>query len=199
MTLTLTLTLSLTLTHGFRSQAWFLLSSAAVKHSAALLCLSLLACGGNEATKPVARHAETAATTPATTTSDAPPAATPSAPLELSLSVERSSDGVGLHVINRGTQKVELAPDVELEQEQSGRFNKVAGQSLKLRFDCKSQGCVSLVPGAELVAPAWLGRAEGERCDALVRLPSPGHFRLVVHACQGSGRGELAFVQSTPP
>jgi hypothetical protein len=176
------------------------LSSAAVKHSAALLCLFLFACGGNEAKKPVARHAEASTPTPESTrNTDTAPAAAPAVPLELALSLERSTDGVGLHVINRGTQKVELAPDVELEQEQNSRFAKLQGQGLKLRFDCKSQGCIALAPGAELVAPAWLGRAEGERCDALVRLPSSGHFRLVVHACQGSGRSELAFVQSTPP
>jgi hypothetical protein len=161
----------------------------------ALAALLLIACGGNEATKQVAPRAATtpsAAPSGSTATGQAS-APVPSVPLELALSVERTQDGLGLHVINRGSSAVSLAADVALEKKSASSFTPVSGQALKLRFDCKSQGCVSLAPGGELIAPAWLGRPDGERCDSLLQPSEAGSYRLVVRSCTGKERAELAF------
>jgi hypothetical protein len=108
--------------------------------------------------------------------------------------VERTHDGLGLHVINRGSSTVSLSADVALEKKSGQAYGRHSPQALKLRFDCKSQGCVSLAPGAELLAPAWLGRPDGERCDGLVPPPEPGSYRFIVRSCAGSEQAELGFV-----
>jgi hypothetical protein len=165
-----------------------------VKLLPSLALISLVACGGNEATKPVAPRAEPSAPgAPASPGTPQAPTAK-SVPLELSTSVERSSDGVGLHVINRGSTSVSLAADVVLEKKAGEGYAAVAGQLLKLRLDCASQGCVTLAPGGELIAPVWLGRPDGERCDAQVQASDAGSYRFVVRACTGAERVDVPFV-----
>ncbi len=167
-----------------------------------LVCAALLlvACGGSEAAKPVAPRADSAPPQSAAPGSaESKPAAQASgAALALALSVEHTHDGLGLHVINRGPGALSLAADVALEKKVGQGYTAVAAQALKLRFDCKSQGCVSLAPGAELVAPAWLGRPDGERCDGLVAPLEPGSYRFVVRSCAGTEQAEHAFVAAPP-
>jgi hypothetical protein len=170
-----------------------------VKHFASLACVALFACGGNEATKQVAPSTSSPTPGSAQAPVQAAQGSTPEAPLELGLRVERSNDGLGLHVINRGAARVSLAAEVALERRTGERYAAVAGKALALRFDCKSQGCVELAPGAELVAPSWLGRADGERCGALVQLTEIGSYRFVVKSCGGQQASDVRFEQSTPP
>ena len=113
----------------------------------------------------------------------------PARALPLALSVERSPQGVGLHVANTSGERVELAAPVQL----SG-----AGQVLELRLDCEHQGCVALDPGSELLAPPWLGQVEGERCGALFRPPRPGDYELVVKACRGDAEARVRFRWDAP-
>jgi hypothetical protein len=65
-------------------------------------------------------------------------------------------------------------------------------EALRLRLDCHQQGCVELEPGAELLAPCWLGQIEGERCDALYRPERPGEYQLLVKACDGTREVRVA-------
>jgi hypothetical protein len=105
------------------------------------------------------------------------------APLALALSVERTPQGVGLHVANTSQERVELASPV-----------LVAGAlALSLRLDCAHQGCVTLEPGSELLAPPWLGQIEGERCDALYRPQQAGDYEFVVKACRGGAEARVRF------
>ena len=66
-------------------------------------------------------------------------------------------------------------------------------------LDCASSGCVKLAPGAELVAPSWLGRIGGERCDALAKPGAAGEYRFVVKSCSGGARAEVPFVIPKAP
>jgi hypothetical protein len=168
-----------------------------VKHLLLVLALCL-ACGGSEAKKPVAPRAESGPPASSASEDRAPPNP-PAAPLELALSVERTLEGVGLSVVNRGSAPVQLAQAVALERREGERHVSVAAAALALRRDCKSQGCVTLAPGGELLAPSWLDSADGERCGELVTLPAAGSYRFVVSACSGGATSEVSFVQSTPP
>ena len=118
--------------------------------------------------------------------------ATRSKPLSLTLSVERTPAGIGLHVVNHGPERVELSPFVIATGQSPGA--PTLAEALHLRLACGQQGCVKLDPGSELLAPPWLGQIEGERCDALFRPPHAGAYELVVKACGESGEARTRFV-----
>jgi hypothetical protein len=119
----------------------------------------------------------------------------PQRALALALSVERSQAGIGLHVVNGSAERVELAAPVLVMRAGApdARTPEPAAQALTLRLDCAHQGCVTLEPGSELLAPAWLGQIEGERCDALFRPQAPGEYELVVRSCRGDAEARARF------
>jgi hypothetical protein len=136
------------------------------------------------------------------TRADATPEEVGSAPpgtraLALTLRVERTLAGVGLHVMTGSAERVELAapvlvtrtgaPDARAAEPPPG------ARALTLRLDCTQQGCVTLDPGSELLAPPWLGQIEGERCDALYRPEVPGEYELVVRSCRGDAEARARF------
>jgi hypothetical protein len=119
----------------------------------------------------------------------------PQRALALALSVEHSQAGIGLHVVNGSAERVELAAPVLVTRAGApdARTPEPAAQALTLRLDCAHQGCVTLEPGSELLAPAWLGQIEGERCDALFRPQAPGEYELVVRSCRGDAEARARF------
>lgn len=150
---------------------------------------ALVACGANESPKP-----EMPAALPAAAPSPAAPASSDKTNAEpaptLVLRVVRSTQGVGLRVINAGSEPVSLAPQVALLGASDGK--SIDAQALQLQMECKSQGCVKLAPGAELDAPSWLERVAAERCGALLT-PAPGNYRLRVQTCAGAHQAETEF------
>jgi hypothetical protein len=162
-----------------------------------MVCAALIGCGGNEATKQVEPGSAPPNLAPSQGAAEQPKAN--EAPLDLALRMERSNDGIGLYVLNRSGQRVSLAKDVALEKKDGTAYRSVDAKALGLRFDCKTEGCVELVPGAELVAPSWLGRADGERCGELVNVREIGSYRFVVKSCGGTQQAAFEFEQSTPP
>ncbi|MCU0674758.1 MAG: hypothetical protein MUE69_18460 [Myxococcota bacterium] len=93
-----------------------------------------------------------------------------------------------LHVRNVGDAVARLKGRVRLEQRGSNGWEDVALE-LGLRASCEQAipECVSLVPGAELLPPRWLGtrgdaQCACERCTAVT-----GELRFVVESCAPEG------------
>ncbi len=169
--------------------------SIRLAHPLACLLACLLACNGNETPKP--EMAAPLQTAPAQTASDKPAASATTATTEaaptLLMRVVRSEGGVGLRVINAGKGTVSLSPRVTMEELRGTHSVVVPNQTLTLQLTCKSTGCVSLAPGAEIDGPAWLEQVAGQRCGALLMPPSAGRYRLRVETCQGTQQRELEF------
>lgn len=117
-------------------------------------------------------------------------------PLPLTLQVEKSAGGVGLHVLSRGPEQVELAAAVAIERVGAG--SERVAQALTLRAACKKEGCLKLSPGGELLAPVWLGLPEGERCDPLFVPSSAGEYVVTVRSCDGARSAETRFIWNGP-
>jgi hypothetical protein len=119
-------------------------------------------------------------------------ASPPSGPvLTLALHPEVGAEGVGLRVINAGSETLSLAREIRVQQKRGAAWVELATPGLFLELTCGSTGCVSLAPGAELDAPSWLGRITNERCGAPFRPEQPGVYRLRVTSCEGSRSTEV--------
>jgi hypothetical protein len=101
---------------------------------------------------------------------------------------------VDVIVENHGREPVELAATLEVEGQGPGGFAPVEGiAGLSLRRSCEEPGdaCLSLVPGAELHPPAWLGTIGDAQCICTRCAPAPaGRYRFVVATCDGGHRVE---------
>jgi len=101
-----------------------------------------------------------------------------------------------VHVIveNHGREPVVLAATLEIEREEPGGWAAVEGiAGLSLRRSCEESGeeCLTLVPGAELHPPAWLGTIGDAQCICTRCAPAPeGRYRFVVATCDGEHRVE---------
>ena len=131
----------------------------------------------------------TTTSTTTTTTTKTTAATTAGMPVEVRGVV--LSDGIGISV--RALEAVELGAAVQLVAE-----GAAPASVLTLRLDCRSQGCVKLAAGAELLAPPWLEQVQGERCDGLFRPSKAGEYRLRVMSCDGARRAET-LVRWAPP
>lgn len=160
----------------------------------ALVCLFCGACNRHEG-QPRASQAPTQATARDARAEDPSKEAAPSLPpLELALQVEAHPEGVGLRVANPSSARVRLRPEVALEaRDAAGQAKPLNPEGLRLQRTCQSQGCVSLVQGAELVAPAWLGLMDTERCGALLVPPAPGRYQLRVRRCNDDASAVVPF------
>ena len=165
----------------------------AALHGALYTGLGLSACGGNDAPRPEMAAPQKAPEPQAAAAVPAPAAAAEAAP-KLSLQVVRDKTGVGLRVINADTRSVSLAPEVTLEALRGSSAQAVAKQTLTLQLSCKSTGCVTLVPGAEIDGPAFLERIAAERCGALLVPPAAGRYRLRVQTCSGAHSEHVEFL-----
>lgn len=107
-----------------------------------------------------------------------------------------TSRNVSIAVANAGSGPVRLESQLRVERLDDGEWEEVdAVHGLLLRADCRSPQaeCVSLVPGAELYPPDWLGMFGDAQCDCTRCGPAPaGTYRFVAHSCDGDRvyRGE---------
>lgn len=165
-----------------------------------VLCASLVGsiscsggCGGASATTESAstRSSHEASGSPSSSTasetvsssgSSAPRDASPPPRLEIVL-----QDDV-LHVRNVGDAVARLKGRVRLEQRGSNGWEDVA-LDFGLRASCEQPvpECVSLVPGAELLPPRWLGTQGHAQCACERCTSVTGELRFVVESCAPEG------------
>lgn len=156
-----------------------------------LVVLSASACPRRDAGAGAPASTSTTSSTSASTHTSARTATPPIGPLKAELKGIVLADGIGISV--QASEAMELASSVQLIGEGAD-----AGAVLTLRLDCRSQGCVSLAAGAELFAPSWIERPEGERCDALFRPARAGEYRLRVTSCDGTRQAETSVRWTEP-
>jgi len=91
-------------------------------------------------------------------------------------------------VQSRGDEPAKLAREVTVQREDGGEWTDVA--TVSLRWSCEQpaeQGCVTLVPGAELRPPPWLGnKGDGAQCDGGGEAAPKGTYRFVAQSCDGA-------------
>ncbi|MFT3926070.1 MAG: hypothetical protein QM778_26235 [Myxococcales bacterium] len=110
-------------------------------------------------------------------------------PLTLALTAQVSAAGIGLSVIARGDRAVRLASEVALLDGSTGKV--MQSPALQLQRTCAAERCVTLEPGAELLAPSWLGLADGERCGEQLHPAQAGTYALAVRACDCSATQQV--------
>lgn len=96
---------------------------------------------------------------------------------------------VAISVTNASDSQVELGKALVVERAQGRNWATVDGQGeLTLRSDCQTPApdCLTLVPGATLEPPAWLGTSGDAQClcERCVAVP-PGRYRFVIRTCAG--------------
>lgn len=155
--------------------------SACTKSEAAV---ASAACCTNEAT------AEVAATSPAAVSGSS--ARLPDlGPGDVRVRGRVGREGVELSVQNHAAVSVKLKAAVRVEHHASDRWVPVVASGLALRMSCEAAvtPCVSLVPGAELLPPAWPAAQGRGQCGECAECPAieAGEYRFVVEACEGNG------------
>jgi hypothetical protein len=93
-----------------------------------------------------------------------------------------------LHVRNVGDAAVRLKGRVRLERRGERGWEDVA-LDFGLRGSCEqpTPECVSLVPGAELLPPRWLGTRGDAQCACDRCTTVTGELRFVVETCAPEG------------
>jgi len=93
-----------------------------------------------------------------------------------------------LHVRNVGDTTARLKGRVRLERRGSNGWEDVA-LDFGLRASCEQPvpECVSLVPGAELLPPKWLGTQGDAQCACERCTSVTGELRFVVETCAPEG------------
>lgn len=165
----------------------------AASHARGLVLLLVLAAGpgcdgcdrDSDDEAPAAEPAATPHAEEETTPPDPPP--------ELAVDAERADPddpGEWTPVIqNRGAEPTRLARRLTVQRQTDGSWTDVA--TLSLRDTCEGavpEGCVSLVPGAELRPPAWLAR-EGDAAQCACHDCTPAAhatYRFVARSCDGA-------------
>jgi hypothetical protein len=115
--------------------------------------------------------------------------------LDVTLEVQGGRDGLALSVRNTGAQKLALASAITLEDSQGQSV--LEPRALELGLKPGDTSCVSLAPGAELVAPAWFGAAPQTATDgthakpALLMPKAAGVYRLRVRSCDGAATSSV--------
>ena len=107
-----------------------------------------------------------------------------------------TSRQISIAVANAGSSMVQLASALRVERFVEREWEELDDvHNLLLRADCEAaeNECMSLVPGAELYPPNWLGLNGDAQCECAqcARVPS-GTYRFVAHSCDGERvyRGE---------
>ncbi|MFW6086938.1 MAG: hypothetical protein ACODAG_07020, partial [Myxococcota bacterium] len=89
-------------------------------------------------------------------------------------------------VRSRGREPARLAREAVVERRDDGTWREVATLKLRQACDAPAEGCVTLVPGAELRPPPWLGQRGRAQCECTECEPAPaGRYRFVVRSCDG--------------
>jgi hypothetical protein len=144
--------------------------------------LLLQACSGRPAQPARSPAAAAAAAGPARAAAVPAEATSSRAAAAPALAIDAVTDANGalqIRVRNAAHERVQLAPSLQLERRGEQGFGAVAGEPIALR-PASRDGCVELVPGAELrLAPGPLAAAGGggqtyrfsaRACDARYRV-----------------------------
>lgn len=107
----------------------------------------------------------------------------------------QSGGSVAIVIESRGSEATSLGGQILLERQVGDAFEAVDGVAgLSLRTSCEvaeAPACSTLVPGAELRPPPWLGTLGDAQCLCTRCGPAPaGVYRFVVQSCGGSERVE---------
>jgi hypothetical protein len=109
-----------------------------------------------------------------------------------------AGSGAAIEVTNTGGGVVRLRPAISLEREQRGAWSaRDSRAELALRWDCQTPAptdCVTLVSGASLHPPNWLGTIGDAQCICTRCGPAPpGRYRFVGATCDGMRIEGTAF------
>lgn len=99
------------------------------------------------------------------------------------------SRAVGLRVVNDDPSdfSARVRPEVEVEREVNGRWERVgvAGFQLRARCDRDVRECVTLAPRSAITVVPWTGMLGDGQCVCTRCAPAPaGRYRFVVNTCQ---------------
>jgi hypothetical protein len=143
---------------------------------------------GGSATKPVEVRASTTATQQQQSSERAPAAPSQAPPaLRLGLSHDTRA-GLAVSLQNRAARSVTLAGALTLEVARSETFEAVAAP-IELQQTCGAAPptCVTLAPGAELLAAPVRSLEPGGQCGCTACAPLPaGRYRVVARGCDGA-------------
>jgi hypothetical protein len=142
--------------------------------------------------QPAGQSAEPAASDPATPALEPELIAGEHGGLLLEATQREGSRAVRLRVANTGGVAVELGAAVVVEVQRGGAFERagdVGAITLRPSCDATAPRCTTLVPGAELFPPDWLGTFGDAQCACEECFPAPaGTYRVAVLSCDGRRR-----------
>ncbi|MBK8171429.1 MAG: hypothetical protein IPK60_13935 [Sandaracinaceae bacterium] len=152
-----------------------------------VLLLGSTGCGDKRRAPGADPHAQTPAKAPA---AQRPVEITQGMGVRLTGQPARNgSHTVEITVANAGSAAVRLSSALLLERQEGGTWSEVENVAgISLRTDCRTPApeCLSLVPGAELYPPPWLGTAGDVQCVCTRCGPvENGTYRFVAHSCDG--------------
>ena len=164
------------------------------------IMLAVSGCGSRADTSGPRQRPNRPATTPPRSPSDGHPAADPppstdpppaaAAPSEVRVVGAPSSSEVAISVTNASDGPVQLAKALVVETAHGSSWSELQGVGeLALRSDCQTAApaCLTLVSGATLEPPAWLGTVGDAQCACERCGPAPvGRYRFVAHTCSGA-------------
>lgn len=160
--------------------------------SAVIACTALGGCEGCGTSAEASQAGPTAAPAAAASTSGRKAHRHESPAPEITLEAEPTElgrPGQRVPVIRaRGGAPSELSREVRVERRSGDHWAEVATVALRDSCDTpEEQGCVTLVPGAELRPPPWLGTRGHAQCECKGCAPAPeGTYRFVAQSCDGT-------------
>lgn len=115
----------------------------------------------------------------------------PADPPVVSVAGRPAEGGVAIVVQSRGAAPARVRRAVRVEAREGDAWTPVeTGESVLLRDRCDDDppACVELVPGAELRAVPWSGRAGDAQCacERCAAVPA-GEYRFVLESCAPEG------------
>jgi len=161
-----------------------------------VLLTALIAQGCNGCGEPSSPGTDpgTADPDPGQTGSEDPPAEAGPPPVVTVRATPSASRTVEVSLQSRGDQPSRLARPLTVERRDGDAWaplDGVAGLSLRYSCEDRAEECITLVPGAELQPPPWLGTIGDAQCECTRCGPAPaGTYRLVAMACAGGHRIE---------
>jgi hypothetical protein len=142
--------------------------------------------------QPAGQSAQPSSSDPATPALEPEVVAGEHGGLRLEASPTESGRAVRLRVANTSRQPVALGAEVVVEVLRGDAFVPVDEMgALTLRPSCETTAppCTTLVPGAELFPPDWLGTFGDAQCACEECWPAPaGTYRIAVTSCDGRRR-----------
>jgi hypothetical protein len=151
------------------------------------LLLGCHACGNTPA-DPAESPPDPRAERPSTDPSTVEPAEA-AAPRVVVRGEPKEGGAVAIAIENRSDAPVSLSRDLIVEQRTGDSFTVVTTAGVTLRSSCEAEApeCITLVPGAELYPPDWLGTRGDAQCICTRCVPvEAGSYRFAITTCEGA-------------